>query len=103
MALQPAGEVEFEQHDVHFSGADACGPDQLIDVDGAWTQRVDNPLPFVLSDIGKGLKREPLVLTKTICRRRRLRPKLGRCSICGYKVTGLPKPKCLNCGTWPER
>ena len=42
-----------------------------------------------------------LVLIKTI--RRRLRPKPGLCSKCGYNLTGLPEPRCPECGTEFER
>ena len=42
-----------------------------------------------------------LVLIKTI--RRRLRRKPGHCSNCGYDLTGLPEPKCPECGTEFER
>ena len=42
-----------------------------------------------------------LLLIKTI--RLRLRHKPGHCSKCGYDLTGLPDPRCPECGTEFER
>ena len=41
------------------------------------------------------------VLIRTI--RRRVRHKLAHCSKCGYDLTGLPEPRCPECGTEFER
>jgi hypothetical protein len=34
VALEPAGEIEFEQHDLDLSCRDSRGADQLVDIDG---------------------------------------------------------------------
>ena len=42
-----------------------------------------------------------LVLIKTVRGRHRAKP--GHCSKCGYHLTGLPEPRCPECGTEFER
>ena len=57
MALQPAGEVELEQHDVHVAGTEARAADNFVDVDGARSQRAYDALALALGDVGQGLGR----------------------------------------------
>jgi hypothetical protein len=39
MALQPPGEVEFQQHDMDFADLDPGDTDQLVDIDRARGER----------------------------------------------------------------
>lgn len=52
MALQPPGEVEFQQHDMDLADLDARHPDQLVDIDRARGERAHDPLALGLTDIG---------------------------------------------------
>ena len=72
MALEPSGEVELEQHDLNLPCRDPRRTDQLVDVDGAGTQRSHDPFPFGLSDVRQ--RRGGLVLVvggKTVRPRKR--------------------------------
>ena len=61
MALQPAGEVELEQHDVDLAHAEAGGADQLIDIDRTWSERADDPLALALTNLWQRLGRGAFV------------------------------------------
>ena len=55
MTLQPAGEVELEQHDMDLPCRDSGRSDQLVDIDGAWPQRTHDQLALALANVGQGL------------------------------------------------
>ena len=55
MTLQPAREVELEQHDMDLPGRDLGRSDQLVDIDGARPQRTNDQLAFALANVGQGL------------------------------------------------
>ena len=57
MALEPPGEIELEQHDMHFALLDPGRTDQFVDIDGARAERADNPLPLALADVRQRLGR----------------------------------------------
>jgi hypothetical protein len=61
VALQPAGKVEFQKHDMHLPGREPGRPDQLVDIDWAWTKRADDPLALALNDVGEGRRRATLI------------------------------------------
>ena len=44
---------------MHLPGGHACGADQLVDIDRAWTKRYDQ-LAFVPAIFGQGLRRPML-------------------------------------------
>ena len=57
MALEPSGEVEFEQNDMDLPRGDPGRADQLVDIDGARSERSDDHFTFALADVGQGLWR----------------------------------------------
>ena len=57
MALQSAGEVEFQKHNMDFADLDTTDTDQLVDIDRARGERAHDPLALGLVDIGRRPRR----------------------------------------------
>jgi hypothetical protein len=70
MPLQPACQVELEQHDMNLSRRHAGGADQLVDIDRAWTKCRHDQLAFALANVGQRLGRPMLVGGSKLDRRR---------------------------------
>jgi len=70
MALEPSGEIELKQDDVDLPRLQARGPNQLVDVDGARAERLQNALPVTLTDIGERWRRVRLIARRKLYARR---------------------------------
>ena len=57
MALEPAGEVELEQHDVDLSCGNTGRANQLVDIHGAGSESANDLLALALANLRQGLGR----------------------------------------------
>ena len=77
MALQPAREVELQQHDMDLPRGHARGADHLVDIDRARPESADDQLALALANIGQRLGRPMLVGGGKLDRRRARRAARG--------------------------
>ena len=57
MALQPAGDFEFQEHGAHDRGRGSRQPHQIVDCHGTWAEQADDAAAFVFARLGAGRSR----------------------------------------------